>query len=478
MIRTTMRGRRWVWFVLTVLLLALCIALIGAFAVPRKRPGEGDDEDTLYLSPYLAKHEAREARARSAVPMFSVPDQGSEAHAGLITVNATLDSHLFFLHIQAKRNHAEVPLLLWLQGGPGSSSLFGQFLENGPLAIDAHGKVYSREHTLRDYLNVIYLDQPVGAGFSRTGSLEGYPTNLEEMARDIHRFLQQFFELFPEYKGRDFYVAGESYGARAAVALALRLHETQDLPVRLRGVASGVGFLGPILHMMDQSDYYHQLGLLDYQGWQIYQKRMADVQNLANQSRTGEAMLLLLKTVFVATSGEPTLFQRLTGYAFDGNVLRSVEPAEFGAYREHVATSDFKQAVHVGRNAEFRRDAEITIKLASDYFRNISDIVSTLMDNYRFLAYTGQLDPIFAVSPAEEFLRGLDWSRAGQFRHARRAPWYAGEPGEGMSGYVTTAGNFSFVVVASAGHYPGFDQTSAVNDMMRRFVAGNLTQPH
>lgn len=466
--------------VLTVVLLALCIALIGAFAVPRKSAGQGGDEDTLYLSPYVEKQEAREARARSVVPMFSDPDQGSEAYAGLITVNASLDSHLFFLHIQAKRNHLEAPLLLWLQGGPGSSSLFGQFLENGPVGVDAHGKVYPREHTLREYLNVVYLDQPVGAGFSRTGSPDGYPTTLEEVSRDIHRFLEQFFELFPEYKGRDFYVTGESYGARAAVALAIRLHKNPDLPVKLRGVAGGVGFLGPVLNMLDQSDYYHQLGVLDYQGWQIYKKRMADVQDLVTANSSMEALALLLKTVFVATGEkpEPTLFQRLTGYGYDGNVLRSVEPAEFAAYREHVASADFKQAVHVGRNAEFRRDAAINMKLAPDYFRNISDIVSTLMDNYRFLVYYGQLDPIFAVNPAEDFLRGLDWSRAGQFRHAHRTPWYAGSSEEGISGYVTTAGNFSFVVLANAGHYPGFDQTRAVNDMMRRFVAGNLTQPH
>lgn len=479
-VRATMRGRRWVWFVLTVVLLALCIALIGAYAVPRKSTGQGGDEDTLYLSPYVENQETQEARARSVVPMFSLPDLGSEAHAGLITVNATLDSHLFFLHIQATRNHLEVPLLLWLQGGPGSSSLFGQFLENGPLAIDAHGKVHPREHTLREYLNVIYLDQPVGAGFSRTGSPEGYPTTLEELSRDIYRFLEQFFELFPEYKDRDFYVAGESYGARSAVALAIRLHENPNLPVKLRGVVSGVGFLGPVVPMLDQSDYFHKLGVLDYQGWQIYKKAMTDAQDLVTANRSMDAFGLLMKTVFVNTdpNQEPTLFQRLSGYAFDGNVLQSVQPAEFGAYREHVASADFKQAVHVGRNAKFRRDAEINERLTFDYFRNISDIVSTLMDNYRFLAYTGQLDPIFAVNPTEDFLRGLNWSRAGQFRHAHRAPWFAGGREEGVSGYVTTAGDFSFVVLVNAGHYPGFDQTRAVDDLMRRFVAGNLTQLH
>lgn len=31
------------------------------------------------------------------------------------------------------------PLLLWLQGGSGTSSLFGLFNENGPLMVDENG---------------------------------------------------------------------------------------------------------------------------------------------------------------------------------------------------------------------------------------------------------------------------------------------------------------------------------------------------
>ncbi|KAK8765394.1 hypothetical protein V5799_032002 [Amblyomma americanum] len=475
---STMKGRRCVLILLFALLLVVCLALIGAFAVPRHRRGDrGDEEDVLYLSPHVQPKETKEARRLSAVPIFFAPDTGAEAHAGLVTVNDTLESHLFFLHVEAKHDHMNAPLLLWLQGGPGSSSLFGQFLENGPLALDAQGKLHPREYTLRDYVNVIYLDQPVGAGFSRTASLKGYPTNLEEVARDIHRFLAQFLQLFPQYKGRDFYVAGESYGARAAVALAIRLHTNQDLPVKLKGIISGVGFLGPVSDMLDLAEYYRQFSLLDFQGWQAYSRRMEQIKQMVAENRTDQAAQLLFKTVFVATAGAPpTMFQRLTGYTYDGNALQSVEPAEFAAYRNYVASDEFKEAVHVGHSAQFSRDPLINQQLMGDYFRNITDMVATLMDNYRFLAYAGQLDPIFSAPQVESFLRSVEWSRAEQFRHGRRFPLYAGSHEEGVSGYVTTAGNFSFVVVANAGHYPGFDQTRATDEVMRRFLANNLTQ--
>ncbi|XP_075729763.1 putative serine carboxypeptidase CPVL isoform X2 [Rhipicephalus microplus] len=459
---TTMKGRRIVIIVLLVLLLAVCLALIGAFAVPRN-----SDETT-------------DVRQLSVVSMLSNKETGTEAHAGLVTVNETLQSHLFFLHVQARKNHLDAPLLLWLQGGPGSSSLFGYFLENGPVAIDAHGKLYPREYTLCEYTNVIYLDQPVGAGFSRTDDLKGYPTTLEEMAQDIHVFLAQFFKLFPEYKGRDFYVAGESYGARAAAAIAIRLHSNPDLPVNLRGVISGVGFLGPVTDLLDLSDYYHQLSLLDHQGWQAYTTRMETIRQMVAGNRTLQALQLLFKTAFVSTGegSAPTMFQRMTGYSYDGNALQSVEPAEFAAYRDYVASEVFKDAVHVGRNAEFLREPLINQQLSEDYFRNVTNIMSTLMDNYRFLAYAGQLDPIFSAARIEEYYRSVEWSRADQFRHGRRLPFYAGPQEEGLSGYVSSAGDFSFVVVARAGHYPGFDQPRATDEVMRRFLMNNLTARH
>ncbi|XP_049513175.1 venom serine carboxypeptidase-like isoform X2 [Dermacentor silvarum] len=103
------------------------------------------------------------------------------------------------------------PLLLWLQGGPGKSSLFGQFLENGPLGIDPSGNLYYREHTLLKEFNIIYLDQPVGSGYSFDKN-EKYPSSLEQASNHVITFLEQFLEIFREYKDRDFYIAGESYG--------------------------------------------------------------------------------------------------------------------------------------------------------------------------------------------------------------------------------------------------------------------------
>ncbi|KAH7976871.1 hypothetical protein HPB52_020785 [Rhipicephalus sanguineus] len=98
-----------------------------------------------------------------------------------------------------------------MQGGPGKSSLFGQFLENGPLGMDATGHLFRRRPSILSTFNVVYLDAPAGSGYSfdTTGT---YPSTLEESSVHTIRFLRRFLRIFPEYKNREFFIAGESYG--------------------------------------------------------------------------------------------------------------------------------------------------------------------------------------------------------------------------------------------------------------------------
>jgi len=67
---------------------------------------------------------------------------------------------------------SRVPLIIWLNGGPGSSSLFGAFTENGPIRILKNKTSYFQNpwnllgHTL-------YIDQPLNVGFSYYGNRTG-----------------------------------------------------------------------------------------------------------------------------------------------------------------------------------------------------------------------------------------------------------------------------------------------------------------
>ena len=64
-----------------------------------------------------------------------------------------------------QRNWRSAPTLVWMNGGPGSTSLYGLFLEHGPFEVGPGGELSRRRLTWASKYNVIYIDQPVGTGF-------------------------------------------------------------------------------------------------------------------------------------------------------------------------------------------------------------------------------------------------------------------------------------------------------------------------
>nr|XP_050031932.1 venom serine carboxypeptidase-like [Dermacentor andersoni]XP_054925104.1 venom serine carboxypeptidase-like [Dermacentor andersoni] len=281
------------------------------------------DDVPLFLTQYIRNGSIDEAQRRSKVDLFE-SRVGAKAHSGYVTVNESTGSNLFFLYVKAANNRSgETPLVLWLEGGPGKSALFGQFLESGPLGIGPDGQLYRRRPTLQEEADVVYLDQPVGGGYSFARDRRGFARTLDDIADSIEEFLRQFLVLFPENRNRRFYAIGESYGARSALGIVNRLQVNRSLPLRVSGVILGVPFVAPLLDLIDSSDYLYSTGLIDGRGHRLFAERFQQIKLAAGFNRT-IAAALLLKTVFNAKfDDEPTLYQQLTGYTDHGSVLRT-----------------------------------------------------------------------------------------------------------------------------------------------------------
>jgi carboxypeptidase D len=92
------------------------------------------------------------------------------------------------------------------------------------------------------------VDQPVGTGFSYV-STSAYTKTLEQAADEVLYFLQQFVEVYPEYKqgnGVDTYIAGESFaGQYIPFTASALLKAGRNNPIDLKGIAIGNGFIDP-----------------------------------------------------------------------------------------------------------------------------------------------------------------------------------------------------------------------------------------
>lgn len=116
---------------------------------------------------------------------------------------------MFYWLFPSRSNPDKDPLIIWLTGGPGCSSELAIFVENGPMRLE-HGLPVKNEISWNNNANLLYLDQPIGTGYSH-GSIFNLPKNEQKVREQFGIFIRKFYEKFPEFKGRDLYVTGESY---------------------------------------------------------------------------------------------------------------------------------------------------------------------------------------------------------------------------------------------------------------------------
>lgn len=151
------------------------------------------------------------------------PNVSFAQFAGYITVNESHGRAFFYWFFEAVSNPSSKPLVLWLNGGPGCSSVgYGAAEELGPLRVNKDGaSVFLNEKSWNNKVNLLFLESPAGVGFSYSNTTSDYSEcGDSQTALDNYAFLVGWFERFPMYLSHDFYIAGESYGGHYVPQLA------------------------------------------------------------------------------------------------------------------------------------------------------------------------------------------------------------------------------------------------------------------
>ena len=156
------------------------------------------------------------------------------------------------------------PLILWLQGGPGGSSTgYGNFLEMGPL--DTH--LNPRAATwLNAPANLLFVDNPVGAGYSYVDDLALIPRTNAAIAADLVTLMAAFFGKFPSLQASPFYVFSESYGGKMTATFSLALLEAIDagtVKANFKGYVMGDSWISGTDHVDAWCPFLRSVDLLD-----------------------------------------------------------------------------------------------------------------------------------------------------------------------------------------------------------------------
>jgi carboxypeptidase D len=133
---------------------------------------------------------------------------------------------LYFWFFPSENVNSTDEITIWLNGGPGCSSLEGFLQENGPISWQygsAPFAVYN-PWNWANLTNMVWVEQPVGTGFS-----QGTPTaqSQEEVAEQFLGFFKNFVDTFG-LQNRKVYVTGESYAGRYVPYIADAMHSKND----------------------------------------------------------------------------------------------------------------------------------------------------------------------------------------------------------------------------------------------------------
>lgn len=192
------------------------------------------------------------------------PNVSFSQYSGYVTVDEKEGRALFYWLVQApeKSKPTTKPLVLWLNGGPGCSSIaYGASEEVGPFRVKSDGKSLSlNPYAWNQEANVLFIDSPAGVGFSYSNTSAGlYNIGDKKTGEEAYTFLLKWLKRFPQYKHRPFYIAGESYAGHYIPELS------QIIVRRNKGVKNPIlNFQGFLLGNPLIDDYHDSIGTYEY----------------------------------------------------------------------------------------------------------------------------------------------------------------------------------------------------------------------
>ncbi|KPJ20357.1 Venom serine carboxypeptidase [Papilio machaon] len=425
--------------------------------------------EALFLTPHLEEGNISQAQNLSRVPFTE--KLGFKSYSGFFTVNKTFRSNLYFWYFPPFSKTDESPVVLWLQGGPGASSLFGLFTEIGPLVAKSGGFGLRRYHWALHY-HLLFIDNPVGTGFSFTEQKTGYCRNEECIAENLFNALLQFFTLFPNLKSNELYIAGESYAGKYTVSLAMYIHrknsETNDVQVNLQGLALGNAYCDPV-NQMDYGNYLYQHGLLDNDQRKVFLHVQNKIAEKIKQKNWAQADLLMDKLMDGGLTNI-SFFKMYTGFNYFYNFMKTEDDEDISIFSKLIHNDKVRRMIHVG-GRPFNSGEEVQMYLSYDLLKSVAPSIEELLLNYRIMFYNGQLDIIVAYPLTVSFLRKLKYPSAFEYKHGSRLIWFVDEE---IAGYVKKAGNLVEVLVRNAGHMVPHDKPKWALNMIMRFIQGTF----
>jgi len=398
-------------------------------------------------------------------PLF--PDEALPTKSGYLPVKPAPGSSMFYAFYEAQEPTTplpDTPLLVWLQGGPGCSSMIGNFYELGPWRVVSRATDLERNPGAWNRLfGLLFVDNPIGVGFSIAASQQDIPTNQRQVAEHLYAALVEFLEQNPSFENRPVYFTGESYAGKYVPAIGYYiLKEKPNGKVNLKGLAIGNGLTDPVTQVQTHAVNVYYSGLVNAKQRVELQKAQEISVALVKSQKWREAADARTELL--------TLLSNMTGLATLYNTARAI-PYRTDLVVDLLNQREAKRVLGVSETVRFEECSdEVEDVLRADVMKSVKFMVEYALERTQVLLYQGMLDLRDGVVSTEEWMKTMNWSGLGMFSTAERRVW-KDEDGV-VAGYVQRWGNLCHVAVTGAGHFVPTDKAVNSRDMIEGWVLG------
>ncbi|CAL7939973.1 unnamed protein product [Xylocopa violacea] len=379
-------------------------------------------------------------------------------------------------------SYYEKPLVIWLQGGPGASSTsYGNFEELGPLDSDLKMRNYT---WVKDY-NVLFIDNPIGTGFSYTDIATGYATTNKQIAHDLLECMKGFIAKLPKFANVSTYITTESYGGKMGAEFALLWYKAQKegtIKSNLKGVALGDAWISPIDSVLSWAPFLLATGMVDTDGYEKVSKAAELTKKNVDSGNWNIATKMWSYTEgeIIRVTNNIDFYNILTKLnpEYRRNSLREALQTEptftqmYATYSDASLDALMNGPVKKALRLPVRHGAQsdlVFFNLQGDFMKPVLNIVESLLNetNLKVAVISGHLDLIVDTPGTLHWVEKMKWKNATSWHKSSRLPLVVKNT---IEGYVKSYRNFAMYWVNRAGHMVPKDNPAAMAYILNEFT--------
>ncbi|KAI9760458.1 MAG: hypothetical protein M4579_001652 [Chaenotheca gracillima] len=423
------------------------------------------------------KLEQYDLRAKKVDPSKLGVDPGVKQYSGYLDDNEN-DKHLFYWFFESRNDPKNDPVVLWLNGGPGCSSLTGLFMELGPSSVDEDIELKFNPYSWNSNASVIFLDQPVNVGFSYSG---GSVSDTVAAGKDVYALMTLFFKQFPQYAKQSFHIAGESYGGHYLPVFASEILSHKKRNINLQSIMIGNG----LTDALTQYAYYKPMAcgeggwpaVLDESECQSMENALPRCTSLIENCYQSESVWSCVPASIYCNNAMMGPYQRTGQNVYD--VRGKCEDEGNLCYKDmgYISTYLNKKEVQEELGVEVSGydscnfDINRNFLFAGDWMQPFHRLVPGILEQIPVLIYAGDADFICNWLGNHAWTEALEWPGKKAFNKEKLADLELSSK-DSTIGTYKSSGNFTFVKLHAGGHMVPHDQPEASLDMFNRWLGG------